>query len=281
MRDFCKPEFSRPYFFDRSDNMMDLHSSPEEKKANWTYTRVLAKTMLLKLLQMGLCKARLIRSKQGFENSGIGLFINFVASTEQSDFSQHNTISHQPGIVHFCDKAGELCGAWAVMYTGIRTAAWVIEAGLAKAGYYAISQRGVQYVFDNVMQVERPVAVTDEFASSTSTRQFMAEEVGSANAIAQNITKGARNRFVPDENAVGAHSVFRRDPITGRVTHYETYIPQTKPYDPKPWQSVLRYDGVGKAHLNKEINEWISAPHVHDPFYPGAVRYPKFDEIPN
>ena len=172
MRDFCKPEFSRPYFFDRADND---YGSPLESRREKSELDIYSSSSqnMTQAFANGFVQGAAHPLKTGLENSGIGLFINFVASTEQSDFSQHNTISHQPGIVHFCDKAGELCGAWAVMYTGIRTAAWVIEAGLAKAGYYAISQRGVQYVFDNVMQVERPVAVTDEFASSTSTRQFM------------------------------------------------------------------------------------------------------------
>lgn len=62
-------------------------------------------------------------------------------------------------------------------------------------------------------------------------------------------SKGGRNRFKPDTRAEGAHSVFRRDPMTGRVTHYETFRPQTNPYDPKPWESVLRFDAIGNLYL--------------------------------
>ncbi|MFI0434324.1 MAG: hypothetical protein ACH350_01175, partial [Parachlamydiaceae bacterium] len=40
-------------------------------------------------------------------------------------------------------------------------------------------------------------------------------------------TKASRKRFVPDRNATGPHTLFRRDPLTRRVTHYEIYRPQT------------------------------------------------------
>jgi hypothetical protein len=80
----------------------------------------------------------------------------------------------------------------------------------------------------------------------------------------QNVKNGTRQRFRPDKKASGAHSVFRREPITGKVSHYETYRPQTNPKDPKPWESILRYDGIGKQHLNKILDRCIKTPHVHD-----------------
>jgi hypothetical protein len=54
--------------------------------------------------------------------------------------------------------------------------------------------------------------------------------------------KAGRNRFVPDANATGAHTVFRKDPLTGKVTHYETFRPQTNSKNPSLWESVKRYD---------------------------------------
>jgi hypothetical protein len=85
----------------------------------------------------------------------------------------------------------------------------------------------------------------------------------------------------PSKDAVGAHTVFRRDPLTGQVTHYETYIPQTNPRDPKPWQSVKRFDGYGSdPHYNKVLGMDINSPHVHDPYTPGGIRYPEQWEIP-
>lgn len=94
--------------------------------------------------------------------------------------------------------------------------------------------------------------------------------------------KIARNRLKPDSRAEGAHSVFRRDPMTGKVTHYETFRPQTNPYDPKPWESVLRFDNpvVPHYHFNKMLKERIYTPHVHDPYYPGGVRPAQLGEIP-
>lgn len=84
--------------------------------------------------------------------------------------------------------------------------------------------------------------------------------------------KGSRNHLKPNAQAEGAHSVFRRDPVTGKVSHYETFRPQINPYDPKPWESIMRFDAFGKQHLNKFYDQWIGTPHVHDPYYPGGIR---------
>src|SRR3984885_8749829 len=93
--------------------------------------------------------------------------------------------------------------------------------------------------------------------------------------------KASRNHFQPDARAEGAHSVFRRDPVTGKVSHYETYRPQTNRYDPKPWESFLRFDGYGSdPHLNKVFKEWIKTPHVHDPHCPGGIRPAEPWEMP-
>ena len=86
---------------------------------------------------------------------------------------------------------------------------------------------------------------------------------------------------MPDAQAEGAHSVFRRDPMSGKVTHYDTYKPQSNPYDPKPWELVKRYDGMGKGHRNKVLKELINTPHVHDPNFPGKIRYPFPEEMPH
>ncbi len=89
-----------------------------------------------------------------------------------------------------------------------------------------------------------------------------------------------RNRLMPNLDATGAHTVFRRDPLLKKVTHYETFRPQTNPFDPKPWESVVRFDGIGKGHTNKILQQLIETPHVHDPSYPGGVRAPYVWEIP-
>ncbi len=52
------------------------------------------------------------------------------------------------------------------------------------------------------------------------------------------VKQSGRNRFVPDRNATGAHSVFRRDPSTGKINHYETFRHQTNGRNPNPWESV-------------------------------------------
>jgi hypothetical protein len=81
--------------------------------------------------------------------------------------------------------------------------------------------------------------------------------------------------------AIGAHSVFKRN-SKGKITKYETYQPQTNPRDPKPWESIKRYDGgyPGKFHYNKELGQKVYEPHVHDPTHPGGVRPANPGEIP-
>ncbi len=94
--------------------------------------------------------------------------------------------------------------------------------------------------------------------------------------------KGSRNRFKADTRAEGAHSVFRRDPITRKITNYETFRPQTNPYDPKPWESVLRFDNPIEPHyhFNKILKKRIYTPHIHDPYCPGGIRPAMPWEIP-
>lgn len=96
-----------------------------------------------------------------------------------------------------------------------------------------------------------------------------------------NIKNGeGRNRFKPHPNATGAHTVTRRDPNTGEITHYETYKPQTNSQNPNPWESEKRYDGQGRGHTNKPLGKKIETPHIHDPNYPGGVRPPADWEVP-
>ncbi len=91
-------------------------------------------------------------------------------------------------------------------------------------------------------------------------------------------TKG-RGHLFADISAQGEHTVFKRNSVTNKITNYETYIPQTNPRNPKPWEFVKRYDAVSKSetlegHFNKVLNRNILEPHVHDPHCPGGVRFP-------
>ena len=96
--------------------------------------------------------------------------------------------------------------------------------------------------------------------------------------------KAGRNRFVPDANAVGAHTVFRRDLTNGKITHYATYGPQTNLRNPSPWECIKRYDGAtvnSEGHFNKILQKYIPEPHIHDPYCPGGIRSVLPWEIPN
>jgi RHS repeat-associated protein len=105
--------------------------------------------------------------------------------------------------------------------------------------------------------------------------------VSGAAALGENLGRlysRSKNDLKPDPNATGPHSTFKRDPVTGKVTNYETYQPQSNPQNPNPWEKILRYDGVGKAHPDT-INKQSILPHVHD-FMNNEVRGPYRYEIP-
>ena len=94
------------------------------------------------------------------------------------------------------------------------------------------------------------------------------------------VSPKASNRLRPDPNASGSHTTFRRDPNTGRVSHYQTWEPQTNPQDPKPWVPARRFDLTGNSHYNKVTGQDIPTPHMHDPAAPGGVRPAEPEEIP-
>jgi hypothetical protein len=98
------------------------------------------------------------------------------------------------------------------------------------------------------------------------------------------VAKKGRNRFVPDVNAKGAHTVFRKDPITAKITHYETFVPQTNFRNPNPWESLKRFDNSGKfnqSHFNKILDKHVYEPHVHDPLFLVVLGQPSFGKFLN
>jgi len=90
------------------------------------------------------------------------------------------------------------------------------------------------------------------------------------------------NNLAPSPTAVGPHTVFRRDPVTGQITHYESFIPQTNPRNPNPWESIKRVDLRGDPHYNKVTGQDVPTPHVHEPnsITPGGVLPALPAEIP-
>lgn len=90
-------------------------------------------------------------------------------------------------------------------------------------------------------------------------------------------TGRGKNNLKPDTNAQGAHSVYKRDSNTGKITNYKTYEPNPK--NPSGFDDIIGYDGVGRPHVNKATGESLM-PHVHDKTVPGGVRAPYPYEIP-
>jgi hypothetical protein len=71
--------------------------------------------------------------------------------------------------------------------------------------------------------------------------------------------------------------------MDGKVIKYTTFKPQSNLRNPNPWEVMKRFDGNPIAyhrHRNKVLKEYIYTPHVHDPTFPGGIRYPYEWEIP-
>jgi hypothetical protein len=86
-----------------------------------------------------------------------------------------------------------------------------------------------------------------------------------------------KNKLKPDSNAEGDHTTYKRNPDTGEITNYETWKPNPK--NPTGFDSVKRYDGIGRPHMNPLTGEELM-PHVHDKAVPGGVRAPIPWEVP-
>ncbi len=84
-------------------------------------------------------------------------------------------------------------------------------------------------------------------SESRNAGKAIGKEIGyvAKGGVTEVAKKAGRNRFVPDANATGDHTVFRKDPLSGKVTHYESYMPQTNLRNPNSWESIKRYDGPG------------------------------------
>jgi RHS repeat-associated protein len=136
----------------------------------------------------------------------------------------------------------------------------------------------------NAIKATKLVAGGAKFAQTVSKTSTNVQKIGSGIKKGEALAKvGARNRFRPNTLAEGAHSVFRKDPLTNKITKYETFIPQTNPRNPCPWESLKRFDGeigIEGRHYNKVLREYVNTPHVHDVHAPGGVRYPEPWEIP-
>ena len=127
-------------------------------------------------------------------------------------------------------------------------------------------------------------AISASRAGSFPAFQLPESFIGEFSPTNQGLKTLGRNRLTPDPQTNSLHTVFRRDSLIGRVTHYETFRPQTNPYDPKLWESLKRFDNSGKlsqSHFNKVLKQEIFEPHVHDPYCPGGIRPAFIWEIPN
>ncbi len=213
----------------------------------------------------------------GWQTSGIGLL--------QQDFYP----SDQPADLNdFCEEAGSICGAWFVIAPFCELVK--MGYGLAAIGVSRVASCWVakNLARTEALQVASRVAagesgtlaaskVATDAVIQTVEKEVVSVAKGEITPIAKSVN---RKRFTPDPLAQGAHTVFRRDPLINKVTHYETFRLQTNPYDPKMWESVLRYDGIGVGHTNKILQKKITTPHIHDPLCPGGIRPANKWEMP-
>lgn len=167
-------------------------------------------------------------------------------------------------------------------------------AAAARAAEAANSAKSVavagETIASRLLTIEKVMAATSESSLMAKaqapllTAPTLLEESSvflEFSVVGEAAKKGARHRFVADPIAEGAHTVFRSNPETNIITHYETFKPQSNIFNPNPWESVCRFDnGGGKEHFNKVLDVYIHEPHVHDIKFPGGIRPAESWEIP-
>lgn len=177
------------------------------------------------------------------------------------------------------DDDGEFAFAIPLLFWGAELAVPVISAYITTIVYGAVAG-AVAYGGYKVVE-----AINDRSFDSVFFKHFPSNS--SQSELENNSQGGSEGGGEPPNGwlkpvigASGAHSVFKRN-SKGSITKYETYRPQSNPRDPKPWESVKRYDGPESAsHWNKVLKQDVEAPHIHDPSSPGGVRPPATWEIP-
>ena len=97
-------------------------------------------------------------------------------------------------------------------------------------------------------------------------------------AVVKKAKKAKRNKVEPHPDAEGAHTTWKTDPQTGKITRHETYTPNVK--NPSGFDKVQSTDLTGAPHINKNTGDAIPTPHTQGKGIPGGVRPATADEIP-
>jgi hypothetical protein len=103
-------------------------------------------------------------------------------------------------------------------------------------------------------------------------------DIASDDSVAAGGAGRAANGLKPDPAAEGAHSTFKRDPTTGKVTGHAEWQPN--PRNPSGFDQAKRVDVTGDPHFNKATRQDVPTPHVHEKGAPGGVRPARPDEVP-
>ena len=172
--------------------------------------------------------------------------------------------------------------------SGLRGQGQVVGSALIVAGTVAAPAAEAGNV-SSAGQVAGAASKVEEGGTAVQTTESAATATGAdtgtagangASANSGSSTSASGGGMAPSPNAQGAHTVFKVDPQTGKVVKYQTFKPQTNPKNPNPWNRTKRFDASGKSHFNKETQQPVPTPHVHDPETPGGVRPPDPAEIP-
>ncbi len=174
--------------------------------------------------------------------------------------------------------AGEIIEATEQHVFYIDDIGW-IPANMIEEGYTVVLQSGEKAIVEDIDKVvyDEPITVYN-----FEVEDFHTYFVSDASVLVHNNCKvntgRAKNNIKPDPRAQGDHSVFKRDPKTGKITNYRTY--KKDPRNPKTgFDEVIGYDGIGAEHINKKTGESLM-PHVHDKTVPGHLRRTYPHEIP-
>lgn len=107
--------------------------------------------------------------------SGIGLFVNYMTNTHQSNFTRLENVHKQNFIIQVCDKAGELGGAWIMLSSIGSGIKWCAEFGYSRVCTYIAGRKTTQVAAE--VLVDGSVKIGGDVVANSSTRQVIKEEI--------------------------------------------------------------------------------------------------------
>ena len=133
-------------------------------------------------------------------------------------------------------------------------------------GTYGPLAVGAASILKSTLQVTRSSLMSrgaSVYVNSSEKTLEKVKRVGRAKNNMRPYSPISKNEIAP-----GSHSTFKRDPKTGKITHYATWRKNINghPSDPHPFKLHKEHHGTSedpKGHFMKHLNKYSGNPHMH------------------